>query len=417
MNLLAKNIEYLLLSHNCVIVPSLGAFSTSLSPARWVEGESLFLPPVRYVHFDATVTSDPQSLFVHALERIYHISFDEASFRCEEMLADFHRALVTEGSVDFGSIGVFSLEDDAQITMASCECGILTPDYYGLDALHFKRLCDRKQPSKIIPLITPEHEAHLHPTKGNGEIAAAAPAPIETRHFVIRIRKTLFRYACFILFAVMAFYLIKPTPIEYGYDSHMIKAQMFLQPEMVVGEESHAEWEEIQTVMGDTTFIDATLTDVTIEIADEGYDFDTQDTITTLPVETGATTETKLTTASDRAEVTSYKVEAISQKTKAAQQKKEAAPKATPTKDKVQPYEAPTGSYGIVLASQVSRANAEEYIVKLRARHINATLIESAKIRRIVITGYTTQKAAHEALAALKAAHADMESAWILNLE
>ena len=145
MNILAKNIEYVLLSHNCVIVPSLGSFSTSLTPARWIEGERLFLPPVRSVHFDARVNFDPKSVFVHSLASTYHLSFEEADARCREMLEDFHRTMVTEGSVDFGSIGVFTLEEDMQITMASCECGIITPDFYGLDALHFMRLADRKK--------------------------------------------------------------------------------------------------------------------------------------------------------------------------------------------------------------------------------------------------------------------------------
>ena len=391
MNVLAKNIEYILLSHNSVIVPSLGTFGTSLTPARWIEGECLFLPPVRSVHFDSKITSDPKSLFVHSLANTYHLSFDEASRRCQELLADFHRTLVTEGSVDFGSIGVFTLEEDGQITMASCECGIITPNFYGLDALHFKRLADRKldaeaprQAEHVVSLITQETESG-----DKGTVAAQN----EASHFVIHIRKTVFRYACVILFAVLAFFLIKPTPLEYSYGIQTTHAQMFLQPDMVLNVKSTPTLDELQPIKEDSAIFDAVLTDVTDEISSEGYDFDTQEeTYSPSPAATQDITP----------EATLHQVSpaATQPKTPATAQPK-----------------TPTTSFCIVLASQVSRVNAEEYIAKLQKRNIHASLLEIGKVRRVVIQGFDSHQSAHQALSSLKAANPDMESAWVLNLK
>ena len=417
MNILAKNIEYVLLSHNCVIVPSLGSFSTSLTPARWIEGERLFLPPVRSVHFDARVNFDPKSVFVHSLASTYHLSFEEADARCREMLEDFHRTMVTEGSVDFGSIGVFTLEEDMQITMASCECGIITPDFYGLDALHFKRLADRKMEEEthtpiapVVRLTPKEAEETTHPASHDESSHPASHD--ESPHFVIHIRKTVFRYACVILFAVLAFFLIKPTPIEHSYGIQTTHAQMFLQPDMVLDVKANPTREELQPIVADSTIFDAVLTDVTDEISSEGYDFDNQEAYTT-PTAGQATSPTD---AKQPAAAHPQAPMAVAQpKTPAAQPKALAA--SQPKQSAAAQPQTTAASFCIVLASQVSRINAQEYIAKLQKRNIHASLLESGKARRVVIQGYDTHQAAHQALSSLKAANPDLESAWILNVK
>lgn len=417
MNILAKNIEYVLLSHNCVIVPSLGSFSTSLTPARWIEGERLFLPPVRSVHFDARVNFDPKSVFVHSLASTYHLSFEEAEARCREMLEDFHRTMVTEGSVDFGSIGVFTLEEDMQITMASCECGIITPDFYGLDALHFKRLADRKMEEEthtpiapVVRLTPKEAEETTHPASHDESSHPASHD--ESPHFVIHIRKTVFRYACVILFAVLAFFLIKPTPIEHSYGIQTTHAQMFLQPDMVLDVKANPTREELQPIVADSTIFDAVLTDVTDEISSEGYDFDKQEAYTT-PTAGQATSPTD---AKQPAAAHPQAPMAVAQpKAPAAQPKALAA--SQPKQSAAAQPQTTAASFCIVLASQVSRINAQEYIAKLQKRNIHASLLESGKARRVVIQGYDTHQAAHQALSSLKAANPDLESAWILNVK
>ena len=417
MNILAKNIEYVLLSHNCVIVPSLGSFSTSLTPARWIEGERLFLPPVRSVHFDARVNFDPKSVFVHSLASTYHLSFEEADARCREMLEDFHRTMVTEGSVDFGSIGVFTLEEDMQITMASCECGIITPDFYGLDALHFKRLADRKMEEEthtpiapVVRLTPKEAEETTHPASQDESSHPASHD--ESAHFVIHIRKTVFRYACVILFAVLAFFLIKPTPIEHSYGIQATHAQMFLQPDMVLDVKANPTREELQPIVADSTIFDAVLTDVTDEVSSEGYDFDNQEAYTT-PTAGQATSPAD---AKQPAAAQPQAPMAVAQpKAPAAQPKALAA--SQPKQSAAAQPQTTAASFCIVLASQVSRINAQEYIAKLQKRNIHASLLESGKARRVVIQGYATHQAAHQALSSLKAANPDLESAWILNVK
>lgn len=416
MNVLAKNIEYLLLSHNSVIVPSLGAFRSTLTPARWIEGESLFLPPVRNVHFDPSNTYDPEAVFLESLAEVYNLTPEEAIKRCDEMVADFHRTLVTDGCVDFGSIGIFTLEDDAEITMASCECGVITPAYYGLDVLHFCKLSDKalntldtqtdpaeevveKQvPETTEPDLDKEHGTTETPDAPVQEVPflvdrASVISPAfqhdkENMHFVIRIRKSVFRYACIIIFAILTFLLIKPTPVTYSFGSQMAQTQMFLQPNMVLPAANTDNLEEQEPIIEDTTDYDAILTDITDEVSNEGYDFDT--------------------------------VREQSEEQTVMEKNKEEAPKASVTVKTEIPKAAEAKTveetFCIVLASQVSRANAEEFVKKLKQRNIPAKVMERGKMRRVIIEGYSSNDTAHKALDILKATHSDLKGAWVLKL-
>ena len=67
MNELAIHIEYLLLSHNCVIVPQLGAFRADNTPARWIDSENLYMPPIRNVHFNPLINVDKENILINSI--------------------------------------------------------------------------------------------------------------------------------------------------------------------------------------------------------------------------------------------------------------------------------------------------------------------------------------------------------------
>ena len=52
---IAQHIEYLLLHHDCVVVPGLGAFIVNDENARYDSGSHSFMPPVRTVGFNPEV--------------------------------------------------------------------------------------------------------------------------------------------------------------------------------------------------------------------------------------------------------------------------------------------------------------------------------------------------------------------------
>lgn len=476
MNELAKHIEYLLLSHNYVIVPSLGIFRSMHTPAQWVENESLFIPPVRNVHFDSSITIDPDAIFLQSLAEIYNLTPDEAVKRCEDMVAEFHRILVTEGSIDFGSIGVFTLEDDAEICMASCECGVLTPSYYGLDALHFKKLYQAETTkAEPEPFVTVHRASELELTNetvledkeekktddgsktivieaastqqtntaeektekkssnvafvvGKDSVITPSYTDDEDKHYVLRINKSIFKYACTFIIAMSLFFICRPTAVNHDTITRADYGKMFLHPNMIQSDTESTDYLAIPTDETDTANYDGVLIDVTDEARNEGYDFSSMPTQSAFPslLTLSLPDVRKSEKASNSTQAESV-VKMLQEAVMNSKNKKEvvaanktataqtAKVRETETKKDVTEVVSPTNSYCIVLASQVSKVNANSFADKMQKKNVNAKVIEG-KVRRVVVDGFATSEAAHNALDNIKIQHPELNTAWVLKL-
>ena len=164
MNPLYQHIEHLLLSHDCVIVPHFGGFVAQDAAARYVEAEALFFPPVRLVRFNPDLTIGDDLLLSHICS-FYGYEKSEGKRAIQTMVHQLRGQLLADGIVDFGSLGIFSQNDDGDIEFSACQAGATTPALYGLDAFSMPRLSHRSashnakrralpQPTDERPLIT-----------------------------------------------------------------------------------------------------------------------------------------------------------------------------------------------------------------------------------------------------------------------
>ncbi len=152
MNQLPTFIEYLLLSHDYVVMPGLGTFIVQKVNARRNEDEEIFLPPYRSVRFNTELTSD-DNLLVDSIEKIHACTREQAAQRLGAWTTEFMQGLEDNGFADFGALGTFTLEDDHTLLFTPQESGVTTPEYYGLDAFHFGELQPAQQKqARIIPL-------------------------------------------------------------------------------------------------------------------------------------------------------------------------------------------------------------------------------------------------------------------------
>lgn len=389
MNELAINIEYLLLTHDCVVVPSLGAFQAVQAAARWIARENLFLPPTRKVVFEPTITTDPEQILLHSLSDIYNISLEEAEERCKQMVSEFHKTLITDGTVDFGSIGIFSIEDDANIAMDSCECGVITPSYYGLDSLHIDLLNEEKAAAEEQPTIIIEEAEEVKIVK------------VEENKNYHSFRRSLFNGLMATAAIILLFFIVTPTQTLSRKESKLYAENSFLQPNMIdipleeeeyYYEEEATPWDSIQTP----------LTDITEIAKNEGVEH-TQSIPKLAPKpENNKAALSILPTA---------KAEENKEVTKPLTTKQEDA------KD-VEQTSVNTGSqeYVIVLASSISRTNAQSFVEKLDKKGIKAKIHENGKMRRVVIDGFTSDVSARTRMSDIKSVHEDLRNAWILKL-
>lgn len=170
-----RHIEILLLRNDCVIVPGLGGFLTHHIDAKYDDRDNMFLPPLRTLGFNPKLTMN-DSLLAQSYVEAYDISYPEAVKRIEEEINEIRQHIEINGQYELNDIGKLFLNSDGNMEFKPCEAGILTPELYGLDGFEFKKIKD----------IDNEDETDFIDI----DLAEKTPAPIQTKAVAVNKEKT-----------------------------------------------------------------------------------------------------------------------------------------------------------------------------------------------------------------------------------
>ena len=145
-----RHIEILLLSHDCVIVPGFGGFIAHHVDARYDEDDRLWLPPYRTLGFNPQLTLN-DSLLVQSYVEAYDMSYPDALRQIEAEVEELKGILHTEGEYEMDGVGTLSVNIEGNVEFEPCEAGILSPEVYGLSDFNFKRLKDADSKEVVQP--------------------------------------------------------------------------------------------------------------------------------------------------------------------------------------------------------------------------------------------------------------------------
>lgn len=178
MHSISLHIAYLLRRHDCVIVPGLGAFIASETPARL--GPDGVSAPCRTLAFNPAITHN-DGILASSLARHLKISFDEASRQIAAESDRMQAALRTMRELSLPAIGTLERRDDG-------------------------RLCFAPEPSVasvigLAPVAYPQRR-NVVPQEDDAPAVPAAPKP-ESAYWTIRVPKRAVNIAA----AVAAFVL------------------------------------------------------------------------------------------------------------------------------------------------------------------------------------------------------------------
>ena len=245
---LSKHIEYLLLDHECVIYPDLGAFITSYISSKWSQEENLFLPPYRSVWFNPQLKED-DDLFISTLARRYHISHADAALLCAEYLEELYQELEENGTVDLGSIGaLIREEDDAPLIFAPSPSGISTPSLYGLDTVQLPLLQALNEEISVSP-VTPAAKPAIH---------------TDEKHITIRIRRSLVNYLTAAAASIILFLSFSTPALNTGMTEEQLAQTEFFLPSNLVPhtvvsvKEEHPRETNVNTEVQEVSEVEAT---------------------------------------------------------------------------------------------------------------------------------------------------------------
>lgn len=108
---ISMHIEYLLLRHDCVVVPGFGAFINVRHAARYDEGMRCWLPMTREVRFNGSLKHD-DGLLANSFARKNEISFETGRNLLEKEIKDLRHQLEEDGEVTIGNLGILHMDSE-----------------------------------------------------------------------------------------------------------------------------------------------------------------------------------------------------------------------------------------------------------------------------------------------------------------
>lgn len=128
------HIEYLLLKHDCVIVPGFGGFVVHSLPSRYDESDGMILPPATTVGFNPQLTLN-DSLLIQSYIEAHDMSYPEAQREVEKETHELKERISDNSYFDINSVGRISINSMGSYEFEPCQAGILVPRLYGLSGI------------------------------------------------------------------------------------------------------------------------------------------------------------------------------------------------------------------------------------------------------------------------------------------
>ena len=129
-----QHIEYLLLSHDCVIAPGFGGFVVHRIPARYDVSKGVVTPPSVTFGFNPDLKIN-DSLLVQSFVETYDMSYPEAQHEVDSEIDELRSLISDRGSYTIPSVGTLTVNEEGNYEFEPDIAGGLSPELYGLTDL------------------------------------------------------------------------------------------------------------------------------------------------------------------------------------------------------------------------------------------------------------------------------------------
>lgn len=134
-----RHIVALLLDNDCVIVPGFGGFMAHNIAASYNEKDNLFIPPSRTIGFNPQLTMN-DSLLAQAYVICYDMSYPEALRQIEHDVELLKQQIESEGGHTICGIGRITISEDGKYGFIPESSSLLTPCLYGFEPFDINML-------------------------------------------------------------------------------------------------------------------------------------------------------------------------------------------------------------------------------------------------------------------------------------
>lgn len=144
MNKLIPHIEYLLQSHDCIIIPGLGAVLAHGVLPYYDNATGVWQAPGRVVSFNPEL-SRTDGLLAGSVSRRDNISIEAASCIVKREAEAMRRNLDTDGKLELGAVGKLFKNGEGQISFEPADTAWLSPECMWLPDLEMPLIASREK--------------------------------------------------------------------------------------------------------------------------------------------------------------------------------------------------------------------------------------------------------------------------------
>lgn len=137
-----EHIEYLIGRHDCVVVPSWGAFIAQYQSAQFDETNGVMLPPMRTIGFNRDINHN-DGLIAASIMRREKITYEAAVKIVNDEVDVMNHQFNIEGEISIGKLGVFRKSEDETVVFEPFASKI---EYAGLPVLNIEEKQVEKEP-------------------------------------------------------------------------------------------------------------------------------------------------------------------------------------------------------------------------------------------------------------------------------
>lgn len=271
---LQRHIEILLLSNDCVIVPGFGGFTAHHVSARYDEADNVFLPPLRTLGFNPSLSFN-DSLLAQSYVEAYDISYPEAVMRIEKEVEELRQHLDDKGAYEMYGIGTISQRESSHYEFEPCEAGILTPSLYGLNIIDIKPLAHATRRVSNAE----NAETVSENTETTAEIRSLMPTEQETK--TVSIPVSWLRNAAAIIIGILTFFMLPEqigsqqvemaSGINTGLLYHIMPKDITTPSQTAVTEEKTADENSAEKATGTPVAVPENVASATEEATEKPY--------------------------------------------------------------------------------------------------------------------------------------------------
>ena len=149
---ITQHIEYLMIFHDCVVVPGWGALIANHSSAT-VDGAS-FNRPSRTIVFNASINHN-DGLLANSLMRRHDLNYTQACNIIASNVTTFQRHLANGDELAFGHLGYFKLNANKRLEFTPMTQKSACDEFFGLSIINLNAISDNEtEVDNIAPSIS-----------------------------------------------------------------------------------------------------------------------------------------------------------------------------------------------------------------------------------------------------------------------